>query len=206
MTFYATIDADSIRSYMPAVPYLLPASSWARYQLRPVRLPRRLKHLAADCGGFVATRIWGDYRFSPTQYVSWLHTFRPEWAAMMDYCCEDEITAGKPGLVRQRQERTTQMAWYFWQRYRFVPWVWVPSIQGWQIANLVTTWGTYSGHIADGYDRLGRQQNVRVWGSLAQPVVKVGYGALRNDEPRSDARDVGFRADTDLLGAARSRP
>src|SRR5919198_5756842 len=74
MTFYATIDADSIRSYMPAVPYLLPASSWARYQLRPVRLPRRLRHVAADCGGFVATRIWGDYRFNPTQYVSWLHT------------------------------------------------------------------------------------------------------------------------------------
>jgi hypothetical protein len=113
MTFYATIDADSIRSYMPTVPYLLPASSWARYHLRPVRLPCRLRHLAADCGGFVATRIWGDYRFSPKQYVSWLHTFKPEWAATMDYCCKDEITAGKPGLVRQRQARTTQMAWYF---------------------------------------------------------------------------------------------
>jgi hypothetical protein len=131
MTFYATIDADSIRSCMPSVPYLLPASSWARYHLRPVRLPPRLKHLAADCGGFVATRIWGDYRFSPKQYVSWLHTFQPEWAATMDYCCEDEITAGKPGLVRERQARTTQMAWYFWQRYRLVPWVWVPTIQGW---------------------------------------------------------------------------
>jgi hypothetical protein len=48
----------------------------------------------------------------------------------MDYCCEDEITAGKPGLVRERQARTTQMAW-FWQRHRSVPWVWVPPIQGW---------------------------------------------------------------------------
>jgi hypothetical protein len=47
----------------------------------------------------VATRIWGDYRFSPTQYVSWLHTFRPAWAAMMDYCCEDELAIlGQLGL------------------------------------------------------------------------------------------------------------
>jgi hypothetical protein len=50
-------------------------------------------------------------------------------------CCEDEITAGKPGLVRERQARTTQMAWYFWLRHRSVPWVWVPTIQGWQIAD-----------------------------------------------------------------------
>src|SRR5690348_3105788 len=39
VTFYATIDADSVRDYMPAVPVLLPASSWARYGLRTPRLP-----------------------------------------------------------------------------------------------------------------------------------------------------------------------
>jgi hypothetical protein len=96
MAFYATIDADSVRSDMPTVPYLLPASSWARYNTRSVRLPRRLRHVGADGGGFVATRIWGDYRYSPQQYVSWLHTFRPESAAAVAYCCEDEI--GDNGL------------------------------------------------------------------------------------------------------------
>jgi hypothetical protein len=133
MTFYATIDADSIRPYIPDVPVLLPASSWARYNLRPPKLPAHITEKAADCGGFVATKIWGDYRYSPAQYVTWLASWSPRWAAMMDYCCEDEITAGKPGLVRERQEKTTRMARSCFRRYRNASWCWVPTIQGWQV-------------------------------------------------------------------------
>lgn len=51
----------------------------------------------------------------------------------MDYCCEDEITSGKPGVVRERQDRTTAMAHLFWQEYRDCPWVWVPTILGWSV-------------------------------------------------------------------------
>jgi hypothetical protein len=109
MAFYATIDADSVRSDMPTVPYLLPASSWARYNTRSVRLPRRLRHVAADGGGFVATRIWGDYRYSPQQYVSWLHTFRPESAAAVAYCCEDEI--GDNGLGEGGSRKPAGLMW-----------------------------------------------------------------------------------------------
>src|SRR4051812_6421035 len=107
MVFYATIDADSLRPYMPAVPVMLPASSWARYDLRPPRLPPHVTETGADCGGYVATKIWGDYRYGPTRYVAWLASWTPRWAAMMDYCCEDEITSGRPGLVLERQRRTT---------------------------------------------------------------------------------------------------
>ena len=136
-TFYATIDSDKIRSYMPDVPVLLPASSWARKMnragvMRPPKLPDHVSHRAADCGGYVATFKWGDYRFSPQQYVDWLETWRPRWAATMDYCCEDEITSGKRGVVRERQQRTTEMAHRFWQDYGDAPWRWCPTVQGWQ--------------------------------------------------------------------------
>jgi hypothetical protein len=137
MVFYATIDADSIRSYMPAVPVLLPASSWARKHLSRPNLPIQITETAADSGGYVATKVWGDYRYSPAHYVAWLSTWVPTWAATMDYCCEDEITAGQPGLVRERQRRTTVKAQYFWQWHRRVPWVWVPTIQGWQVEDYV---------------------------------------------------------------------
>jgi hypothetical protein len=133
MIFYATVDADSIRSYMPDVPYLLPASSWARYNLRTPKLPSHIKEKAADCGGFVATKVWGSYRYTPGQYTAWLASWSPSWAATMDYCCEDEITAGRPGLVRQRQEKTTRMARYFFRHFPGASWCWVPTVQGWRV-------------------------------------------------------------------------
>jgi hypothetical protein len=144
--FYVTVDAHSLRDYMPAVPVLLPASSWAGRWLRRrpgaavvtgalprPRLPAQLTEVAADSGGFVAARRWGDYRYTLEQYADWLATFTPQWAAMMDYCCEDELTAGRPGLVRERQRRTTGLAWRTWQEYGSAPWCWVPTVQGWHV-------------------------------------------------------------------------
>ncbi len=136
-TFYTTVSSDLVRSYMPDVPVLLPASSWARKMnrfgvMRPPKLPDHVTERAADCGGYVATFKWGDYRFSPQQYVDWLQTWQPQWAATMDYCCEDEITSGNTGVVRARQQRTTEMAYHFWQEYKRARWCWVPTVQGWQ--------------------------------------------------------------------------
>jgi len=141
--FYYTVSSSDIRPYMPDVPILLPASSFVRqsakdggyYLLKP-NLPEHVSQRAADCGGFVASFKWGgQYRYSPEQYVQWLHTWKPDWAATMDYCCEDEITSGKPGIVRDRQQLTTGMAYRFWDDYRGVPWVWVPTVQGWEVAD-----------------------------------------------------------------------
>lgn len=132
LTFYATIDSDSVRSYMPDVPYLLPASSWSRKKMAAPKLPPQLSHTAADCGGFVATFKWGDYRYTPEVYEAWLHTFNPHWAATMDYCCEPEVM-GKLGVVRERQQKTTTMAHLFWKQFRRSPWCWVPTVQGWDL-------------------------------------------------------------------------
>lgn len=133
--FYATIAYGQTRHYMPTdVHWLLPASSWARAKLCKPSIPMGLT-TAADSGGFVATKIWGDYRYTPQQYVDWLDKFNPAWAATMDYCCEQEITGKNDGVVRERQQRTTDMAYLFWQDYRDTTWAWTPTIQGWEVAD-----------------------------------------------------------------------
>lgn len=130
--FYYTVSSDDIRPYMPDVPILLPASSFVQqrrngeYYLRKPNLPEHVSRRAADCGGFVASRIWGEYRYSLAQYVEWLRSWSPQWSACMDYCCEPELEVE----TRERQDKTTANAWQAWNEYRDVPWVWVPTIQG----------------------------------------------------------------------------
>lgn len=141
-TLYATLDADSCghtnaRHIPTDLPILLPASSWARKGLAPVVLPGHQGRRAADGGGFVAMRKWGGvYPYTPLQYLAWLFSFAPDWAAMFDYCCEPAIAADA-AAVRDRQERTTDMAALFWREHRDVPWAWVPTVQGWHPADYV---------------------------------------------------------------------
>jgi hypothetical protein len=128
-TFYATFDVDSLASYVPNVPVLLPASSWAREGLKPPTLPRAVTQAAADSGGYVASKIWGEYRYSLAEYVTWLLSWKPGppvWAAMMDYCCEPELQV----LTRERQDKTTYNARQAWSKYKAAPFVWTPTIQG----------------------------------------------------------------------------
>ncbi len=138
MEFYFTVACDQIRPYMPiGVSYMLPASSWSRIKMKPPKLPIGITQIAADCGGFVATKVWGDYRYTADEYTKWLHSFNPQWAATMDYCCEDEITTGNTGIIRKRQDKTTEQAYHFWHTFRSVDWQWVPTIQGWSISDYV---------------------------------------------------------------------
>jgi hypothetical protein len=170
--FYYTLSADRVKpQWMPAdLCYLLPASSWARFGLRAPCLPEGIR-TAADCGGFIATKVWGDYRYTAQQYVDWLFTFNPEWAATMDYCCENEITEGKPGIVRFRQDRTTQMAYHFWRNYRFAPWAWIPTIQGWNVAD-------YTEHAADLRPLVFEMK--AFYEAMGNPHFRVGIGTLCN--------------------------
>src|SRR5690348_16955833 len=127
-TFYATFDVDSLCSYIPEqTSILLPASSWSRKGMKRPSIPAHIVDVAADSGGFVASRIWGEYRYSLDQYVTWLRSFRPRWAATMDYCCEPELQQ----ITEDRQAKTTTNAREAWSRYRGEVWSWVPTIQGW---------------------------------------------------------------------------
>lgn len=142
ITFYPTVSRDEVSKYCNTTRILLVASSFAaaevrvygkvRHRLPIPRLSENVVERAADCGGFVSTFKWGGYPYTPDQYVQWLRAWQPQWAATMDYCCEDEITSGKPGIVRERQQRTTEMAWHFWQTYQESH-CWVPTIQGWTV-------------------------------------------------------------------------
>jgi hypothetical protein len=140
VTFYATVPAGDERPYMPEVPYLFPASSFARpqFKMRPPRIPSHVKDVAADCGGYVATVRWGEYRYTPDEYVNWLRSWKttPTWAATMDFCCERDIATNK-SEVMLRQDKTTDMAYLFWEQYRDCPWAWVPTIQGWNVEDYV---------------------------------------------------------------------
>ena len=157
--FFATVDSDSIRPYMPGgVSYLLPASSWARPLAKAgyaedgaglfrdgippvVGLPPRVRRVAADCGGFVATFKWGGFPYWSNQYVAWCETIGEPlaWAAMIDLCCEEELTSTAAGTigVYDRQQETTRLAVLFWEQYMSVPWTWVPTLQGWCIQDYV---------------------------------------------------------------------
>lgn len=141
-TFYFTVGIDEWRpkyllSLQQDVPLLLPASSYARYGFRKISIPDCITRRAADSGGFVATFKWGDYRYTPDQYIDWLDTWLPNWAATMDYCCEDEITSGNHGVVRERQQKTTGMAYRFWDDYKDRPYALVPTVQGWTVQDYV---------------------------------------------------------------------
>ncbi|SRR5579884_758114 len=147
LTFYPTVSRGEVNRYCAIPRILLVASSFAADEVRKYGMVRSAlpqPHLsemtverAADCGGFVSTFKWGGYRYTPEQYVEWLEGWQPQWAATMDYCCEDEITAGAPGIVRKRQYLTTEMAHTFWTLFRYASWVWVPTIQGWEVADYV---------------------------------------------------------------------
>lgn len=142
MDFYVTAGYKEASKRMPPnYKWLFPASSWYDNKTGGFRKPNLplLEHFAIDCGGFVAARIWGNYKYTSNQYIDWIYQFMlpPEWAAIMDYCCEDEITAGKHGIVRERQQATTWKIEKFYRDYRHESWVWTPTVQGWHVADYV---------------------------------------------------------------------
>ena len=127
--FYATFDAHGLAHYIPPnIPLLLPASSWYPDGMHRPPIPPQVTEAAADCGGYVASRIWGDYKYTLEQYVAWLTSWpiAPTWAAMMDYCCEPDLEV----VTRERQDRTTANAISAWSQYRAATWTWTPTIQG----------------------------------------------------------------------------
>jgi hypothetical protein len=138
ITFYATVPAGGLRPSMPPVAVLLSAASFARFRhgefglFRRPTVPAHIREVAADSGGFVAARRFGDYDFLAIQYVEWLYSFGPRWAATMDYPVEPELAADERA-VRERQERTTELATFLWDQFPDAPWAWVPTVQGWSV-------------------------------------------------------------------------
>lgn len=198
--FYTTLSFKQKRDFMPDVPYLLPASSWARGankktgDLPPVRLPSQVTHVAADSGGFVATKIWGDYRYTPGQYVDWLRTFPDgvlKWAATMDYCCEKEITGENDGVIADRQFKTTLNAWLFWNQWRSATWAWIPTVQGWAVED-------YQRHARELKPLIYEMQ--AHYKEMGNPYFRVGIGTLCARADTTMIQDVVFAVQRELPG------
>jgi hypothetical protein len=174
VSFYATIDSDSVRpQWMQPGAYLLPATSFFRKGFPTPTLPEGCD-VALDCGGFVATRVWGEYRFDPLDYIAWAESIpNVRWAAMFDYCCEAEITGANDGVVRERQVWTAEMARRFLDSYGDVPWAWVPTLQGWTVADYLQA--------ADDLEPLIRELQ-----SFYAERLEMLYDAAGDDEPDPD--------------------
>lgn len=186
--FYATVDADNMRpQWMPSdVAYLLPASSfWRRGFPRP-RLPQGVE-VAADCGGFVATRRWGSYRFTLDDYYLWLKKIPGlRWAAIFDQCCEPGI-ADSPAAIRSRQVWTRARAEEFIDAWPDVTWAWVPTLQGWSVEDYVQAADDMRPlidelldlyvHLANDEDADYSDEGPNPWADLSA-AFRVGIGTL----------------------------
>jgi len=69
--------------------------------------------------------------------------------------------------MRQRQTKTTEMAWYFWQHFRCLGLVWVPTVQGWSLRE-------YQRHARELRPLL---EEMAVWYG-EQSAWRVGVGSL----------------------------
>lgn len=136
VSFYATVDGDSVRpQWMPTGSYLLPASSFLRKGFRTPHLPEGSR-VAADWGGFVVQSKWkGEVRYTIEDYTEWLGRIAGlEWASLWDLPCEPELAAD-PDEIRRRQQWTAEMAHDFIEEYADMPWAWCPTIQGYDLAD-----------------------------------------------------------------------
>lgn len=61
--------------------------------------------IALDCGGFVAMRRYGGYRWTVADYLELAVMLRPTWWASMDWCCEKEVATNREE-VRSRVRKT----------------------------------------------------------------------------------------------------
>lgn len=194
---YATVDVDSMRpDVMPrSVPYLLPASSFYRRGFPIPKLPIGAE-TAVDCGGFVATFKWGTYRYMPGTYDDWCSEVPGlTWAAMFDYCCENEITSAEgAATVIERQRWTTESAQHFLECFGYRSWSWVPTVQGWTVddykrhaealAPLIWEMQRWYGDEVASYDYFdGDEANVDDVAAFARRTVtgatwRVGIGTL----------------------------
>lgn len=94
--------------------------------------------LSLDCGGFVAMKRYGGYRWSLPQYIEFATTLRPVWWSAMDQCCEPEVAANKQ-VVMDRVRATvhtlgeTYAYVISWKRHLpgWYPNSPMPVLQGW---------------------------------------------------------------------------
>src|SRR5688572_21104153 len=115
LDFYAVLSAATTKaSIMPSHSnYLLPASSWSRFNFPKPRIPEMQGgKVAADSGAFIAKG--GTYPYNLQDYVKWLNSFKTlQWASTMDFLVDEQIAQNK-NAIREQQQKTTTNAIETW--------------------------------------------------------------------------------------------
>ena len=89
-----------------------------------------------DSGGFVALHRWGDYPFTPEQYLALVQERAPTFAASMDYPCEPNISRGCNTTNEDRITATVELAHFLCGRDSRI----IPVLQGYTIAEYAACW------------------------------------------------------------------
>lgn len=140
-------------------------------------VPETMAERAADWGGYRIVKDWGGKApFSVEQYITWLSAWGPTWAATWDYPCGDDLGRNDPDVVRARQDETTLMAWHFWHYYKSCSWTWVPTVQGWEIAD-------YQRHAQDLLPLIVKMRDFYQQRDGDQHAFRVGIGSLVKRKP-----------------------
>lgn len=134
--------------------------------------------LALDCGGFVAMKRYGGYRWSMLDYIDLAVMLRPVWWAAQDYSCEPEIAANSAEIGRRIRNTVFTLAETL---ARVIHWnhelpgqpatAPMPVIQGWRPADYTTCVKLMEDHVIS--DPVAAQ----ILGSNQWPAL-VGVGSL----------------------------
>lgn len=127
------------RSYSQVIPRTEPmiisaAGLWNGHGFRRKRLD--WPDWALDSGGFTALNRWGDFPFSPDQYLALVDERKPAWAASMDYPCEPDISRGTLLTVADRIAATVDLGVYLCNRSDRI----VPVLQGYTAEEFEECW------------------------------------------------------------------
>jgi len=86
---------------------------------------------ALDCGGFVAMKRYGGYRWTVEQYVALAMQMRPAWWAQMDFCCEPEIASDRPTVFKRIDQTAEYLHEFQSTARRLGTGMPMPVLQGW---------------------------------------------------------------------------
>lgn len=133
--FYATLDRDTVRPYLPrGIPAMLPMASWWRRDVelrRSPSVPAPVPAIAVDTGSYTLAQHFAEgypYGFTPENMVRWIGGVQPAvtWAVLPDWPCEGKSRSE----VREVQARGSATALHMLDQFAYVPWVWCPVLQG----------------------------------------------------------------------------
>jgi len=138
-----------------------------------------------DSGGFVALNKWGDYPYTPDQYLSLVERMNPSWAASMDYPCEPNIAKGTKLTIQERITATVENAVYLSSKDSRI----VPVLQGYTAKEYEQCWNMLKGKMTIKQLAIGsvcKRQSTKLIGDLCWelrqflPDIPIhGFGVKR---------------------------